>query len=582
MVAAPPMIPDEKLEAESPATIAARPARPRSGGKSSASPELSAVSPAGASAVSSAEEAEAVGERGRLRALAGGMLLWCLTGAPMLAFVPGARSDKWIYGGGLAVVVLGYAILFVRAGRPRALGRAELMPIAWGIALGASAISLGAGICSPFTALMAIAVMIFALSAPLRDAVSVYAIVALAHALFGGLALAGLVTSSGLLDPVGQSHVFALGLSVAWVEVVYATALGLGAVGHRRFGRLLSDLERAVHSGKVRQNLLDEARAELDRAVKPGGAGYFTGQVLGGFRLAEMLGRGGMGEVYAADRTSDGAPAAVKLLRRDALSDPGVVHRFEREARIVSELRSPNIVEVYEVGGREAPFPFIAMERLRGVDLSTKLRHVEVLPLDAAITLASEVASGLAVAHAAGVLHRDLKPSNLFWAEDENAVGRWKVLDFGVSKLLGGGDTITVNEVVGTPMYMAPEQATNQRGYDHRVDVYSLAAILYRALTGRPLFMERDFTRQLIAAATVLPEDPRKRSVLPEEVALVLRIGLAKRPEARFESATELARAFEDAARGRLNPEITDRAHQLLAKLAWGARVPATPPPLPT
>jgi serine/threonine-protein kinase len=522
--------------------------------------------------LNNADEARQQGSVNSLRTLAGGMLIWCSTGVPMLVLAPGTAADRWSYGGGLALVALAYAILFHRAKSATSLPREVLLPLAWTVAIGASAITFGAGMCSPFTNLMSLSMALFALSAPLRDALSVYAILALGHLLMGGLAMAGLVTSSGLLDPMGQPTLSALALSVGWVEIVYATALVLGQVVNRRYANLLVELESAVRVAAVRDALLHEARAELDRAVMLGGPGQFTGQTLGGFHLAEVIGRGGMGEVYAAERLADHRPAAVKLLRRDVLSNPDIVHRFEREARIASGLESPHVVEVYEVGGREAPLPFIAMERLRGVDLAMMLRNVGILPIDDAVLLAHEVAAGLEVAHAAGIVHRDLKPSNLFHAEGESGAPRWKILDFGVSKLLGGDDTITVDQVIGTPQYMAPEQATGKGGHDHRADVYAFAAILYRALTGRPLFAKANVAQLLLAVATELPEDPRAMADVSEDVALVLRIGLAKRPDDRFSSAQALATAFVEAAMGELHESTRARAQKLLATEPWGGR----------
>jgi serine/threonine-protein kinase len=520
----------------------------------------------------SADEARRQSSVKSLRTLAGGMLAWCSSGVPILVFVPGAASDKWIYGGGLALVTIAYAVLFYRAKSVASLSRGVLLPLAWAVALGASAITFGAGMCSPFTNLMSLSMVLFALSAPLRDALSVYVILALGHAAMGGLAMAGVVTSSGLLDPMGQPELRVLALSVGWVEIVYATALVLGQVVNRKYTDLLTELESAVRAAAVRDALLHEARAELDRAVMLGGPGLFTGQVLGGFVLAEVIGRGGMGEVYAAEHGDDHRLAAVKLLRRDVLSNPDIVHRFEREARIVRELRSPHVVEVYEVGGPEAPLPFIAMERLRGTDLAMKLRSVGVLPTSDAVLLAREVAAGLEVAHAAGIVHRDLKPSNLFHAEDERGASRWKILDFGVSKLLGGEDTITVDQVIGTPQYMAPEQAMGKSGHDHRADVYAFTAILYRALTGRPLFTKSNVAQLLVAVATEIPEDPRVVADVSEDVSLVLRVGLAKRADDRFASAPALATAFAEAARGELSETTRAHARRLLEREPWGAK----------
>src|SRR5262249_34184378 len=150
-----------------------------------------------------------------------------------------------------------------------------------------------------------------------------------------------------------------------------------------------------------------------------------------------------------------------------------------------------------EVSDEEAPIPFIAMERLVGSDLAEQLRETPRMTLSAAVDLVRQVASGIATAHAAGIVHRDLKPQNLFLAERESGRPVWKVLDFGLSKLVDQTVTLTRGLVIGTPAYMAPEQAAG-RDTDRRTDVYALTAILYRVLTGEPPFNASD------AVATVL------------------------------------------------------------------------------
>jgi serine/threonine-protein kinase len=287
-----------------------------------------------------------------------------------------------------------------------------------------------------------------------------------------------------------------------------------------------------------------------------------------------------MGEVYAASRR-DGEPgeAAVKLLRRDILSQPEMVRRFEREAKIAQSIQSPHIVQVYEVGGEDAALPFIAMERLRGEDLVTTLRARAQLPLAEVITLVQEVCAGLRVAHLSGIVHRDLKPANLFHATVEGGGACWKILDFGVSKLLQASDaTLTTNEVLGTPHYMAPEQAA-RRAVDGRTDLYGVGAIVYRALTGKLAFPKTDVSEVIRSVLDDMPEDPRALAPVPEDVALWLRVALAKRPEDRFRSAVEMVEAFETAVRGELSFAWRGKARALLTQQAWGTRKSAASPP---
>ena len=247
--------------------------------------------------------------------------------------------------------------------------------------------------------------------------------------------------------------------------------------------------------------------------------------------------------------------------------------RFEREARTVAKLHSPHVVTVYEIGGPEAPIPYIAMERLEGQDLAAVLRTHGILGLADTRTLVREVASGLDVAHDAGIVHRDLKPNNVFRAESEGGRRTWKILDFGVSKLTTGEDaTLTRNQVVGTPQYMAPEQASGEGTIDRRADVHALAAIAYRAVTGRLAFGRDEVAQVLLAVATELPVDPAEVRELSEDVALVLRIGLAKRPHERFATASAFAAAFEDAVEGRLAAKWREHGRRLVAAEPWGSK----------
>jgi serine/threonine-protein kinase len=265
-----------------------------------------------------------------------------------------------------------------------------------------------------------------------------------------------------------------------------------------------------------------------------------------------------------------GAEAAVKLLPLKRLASPEMVARFHREAEIARALSSPHVVRVLDVSPPEAELPYLVMERLHGDDLGHTLREERKLPLRAAVELVQQVAEGLEAARAAGIVHRDLKPSNLFRAGGGGDAPVWKILDFSVSKLAGGGGTITNDQAIGTPGYMAPEQA---RGLDvdHRADVYGLAAVAYRVLTGHATFAGDDVPSLLYRVVHHMPRRPGELQPMPPEVELVLAIGLAKEPGERFPTARELAAALTAAARGELDAWSRSRARTLLADRPWGS-----------
>jgi serine/threonine-protein kinase len=274
-----------------------------------------------------------------------------------------------------------------------------------------------------------------------------------------------------------------------------------------------------------------------------------------------------MGEVYEGHHTRTRQEAAVKLLHAGTLADATHVARFIREAETASKLDTPNVVRVLEVGTTTGEVPFLAMERLRGYDLAHLLRRQRRLELKAAAALVTQVAAGLDAARAAGIVHRDLKPHNVFFAQPADL---WKVLDFGVSKD-GGSGTLTKGHVVGTPAYMAPEQAKGEN-VDHRADVYSLAAILYRSVTGHPAFASKDVPTTLYDVVYRVPTQPSILAPLPGDVDRVLALGLAKLPDERFATAVELAQWFALAIEDQLTPDQRRRADELANKHPWGTR----------
>lgn len=298
----------------------------------------------------------------------------------------------------------------------------------------------------------------------------------------------------------------------------------------------------------------------LTDAVIDGLRRMHVDDVIGGrFELDREVGRGGMGTVYRAYDLVTGGVVALKLLREEGASD---AQRFAAEAKILEELRHPHVVEHVAHGITEDGEHYLAIEWLEGESLSQRLRREE-LSVPQAITLARVVAGALGAAHARGIVHRDVKPSNLFLHRGD--VTSAKVLDFGIARLASGWARITrTGELVGTPGYMAPEQARRSRDLDPRADVFSLGCVLYRCVTGRDAFEGDDVLSVL--AQLVLDEPVAPRELvrdLPDELDWLIRRMLAKSPADRPRDgahvAAELAaiEALEDGtayARRRMTP----------------------------
>jgi len=208
------------------------------------------------------------------------------------------------------------------------------------------------------------------------------------------------------------------------------------------------------------------------------------------------------------------------------------------------------------------------MERLHGHDLAHHLRAGKIPPAGLDEMLA-QVGAAVEEAWQHGIVHRDLKPQNLYLAD---APGKpiWKVLDFGVAALADHSGTLTQDHVVGTPAYMAPEQARGER-VDFRADVYALGAIAYRWITGRPVCGGKDLHASLYQVVHVMPQRPSSLADIPDDVDLTLALALAKQPADRFASVSELRAALAAALRDELDPGLRDRARELLLRHPWAA-----------
>jgi serine/threonine-protein kinase len=213
-----------------------------------------------------------------------------------------------------------------------------------------------------------------------------------------------------------------------------------------------------------------------------------VGQVLGGtYKVERLLGEGGMGAVYTCTNVRLGKRFAVKVLSNVAMAHSDIVHRFQREARIATELGHPHIVEVHDFNQTDDGLPYMVMEQLSGTDLEGALRNGATLPPERAVFIIRQVCSALHGAHAKGIIHRDLKPGNIFLCNDMEYPDFVKVLDFGISKMVGSTSLMTQDaSILGTPHFMAPEQAQGKvKVIGPSTDVFALGAILYRMLGGK-------------------------------------------------------------------------------------------------
>jgi serine/threonine-protein kinase len=429
------------------------------------------------------------------------------------------------------------------------------------------------GVFSAYGALVPLTLYIAGGSATRAEAIVGMTIFISINSAFSVATVLGWISARGMVEPApGRENRTTELIAIAMLQLINIGAALAGRAARRDATAALEEHQNALLELARREAQLAEAVAEAHAAREAGmgGAGRFTDQTIDGYRLGAVLGRGAMGEVYAAQRDGNTTPLAIKLLAPHLLGDLGARERFLRESAIVSKLDSPNCVRVLAVSASSAALPYIVMERLEGTDLAELLKQQSPRPIEEVRQLVVQVARGLDAAHKAGIIHRDLKPSNIY--ATGAAGGRiWKILDFGASKWRDGEGTLTQDKIVGTPGYMSPEQALG-RGIDQRSDVYALGVILYRALTGVPAVVPGELPAMLQEVSFRMPVRPSKRvPTLGAEVEAVLAVALAKTAVHRFATAGELATAFEDAVHGRLDRGIARRAAALLADSPWGS-----------
>ncbi len=268
-----------------------------------------------------------------------------------------------------------------------------------------------------------------------------------------------------------------------------------------------------------------------------------TGKVLGGFRLLRRLGAGAMADVYLAEQSSLKRQVAVKVLKRHLAADQTYVRRFQREAEAAASLIHANIVQIYEVGHEDELY-YLAQEYVQGLNLRQWLERYGAPDLRQALSIMRQVAAALAKAGQRGIVHRDIKPENIMITR----TGEVKVADFGLARVSGSVDQLHLTEVgmtLGTPMYMSPEQIEG-RPLDPRSDIYSFGVTCYQMLAGRPPF-SADTTLGVALQHLKRQPEPLEnhRPDLPAPLCRVVHKMLAKSPEHRFASATELLREVQ-------------------------------------
>jgi serine/threonine protein kinase len=304
----------------------------------------------------------------------------------------------------------------------------------------------------------------------------------------------------------------------------------LGMWADSRERRHLRNLFAADAGGVVEQIL----RAPGKRPLEPTA-------IIAGYRIEEVLGRGGMGVVYRATQLALERAVAIKLIAAERSEDPVFRERFKSESRIAASIDHANVIPVYEAGEDDGLL-FIAMRLVDGVDLAQLIGHAGPLEPTRALRIVEQLAGALDAAHARGLVHRDVKPANVLLTVDEPEHAY--LTDFGVAKHIGALSRITrVDQWVGTLDYLAPEQIRGE-GLDASADIYALTGLFYHCLTGEtPFPRDSEAATMWAHVSAPPPEASRARPDLPEKVDEVIARGMAKDPTDRYASASDLAQA---------------------------------------
>jgi serine/threonine-protein kinase len=269
--------------------------------------------------------------------------------------------------------------------------------------------------------------------------------------------------------------------------------------------------------------------------------------IAGKYRLGTIIGHGGMGVVYAAQDVTLGRAVAIKFLSPQRARREGSIPRFLREARAAAAIQGEHVVRIYEVAALPNGAPYIVMEHLQGSDLAHQLLTRGPMPMPDAVDAILQTCEALAEAHGRGTVHRDLKPQNLFLTQRADGTPCVKVLDFGISKAIDedAPNLTATDAVMGTPLYMSPEQVRSLKNVDHRADIWALGSILFELITASPIYQAPSATAlcAMIAMDPPIPLRARKPDAPPELEAVILRC-LHKDANGRFADVSALAEAL--------------------------------------
>ncbi len=303
------------------------------------------------------------------------------------------------------------------------------------------------------------------------------------------------------------------------------------------------------------------------------------------YKIVRVLGEGGMGVVFEGRHEFTRRAVAVKLLHPHLSKNEAMVRRFLREARAAASIKHRNVVDVLDMGREEGGQVYLVLEFLTGEALSERLHREVLLEPDAAAAILLPIMSALRGAHARGIVHRDIKPANIFIARDEETGDEVpKLLDFGIAKIDGGASATCTGQALGTPSYMAPEQATNASVVDARADIWSLGVLWFEALTGR-LPYEADTVMQMLAM--LISTDPLRLSEVaphvPPPLARAVERAMVRDREARWPSVDpfiDAVRACFPCVDGRVSP-VGAEAPNGHSPRVWesGRRATRSPPP---
>jgi serine/threonine protein kinase len=290
------------------------------------------------------------------------------------------------------------------------------------------------------------------------------------------------------------------------------------------------------------------------------------------YRVGEIVGKGGSGLIYQATDVTTGQRVALKTLNSDLLSHPSAVARYHREARAAAGIGHPNICSVSDVGQLPDGRPFLVMELLTGRTLADRIRDDGAMPFPHVVNILTQTLSALEAAHAKKIVHRDIKPDNVFLTDRIRGVTAVKLLDFGIAKSLDENAELSLTRtgmVVGTPFYMAPEQARGET-LDHRVDIYACGVLLFEMLTGRRPYHATNYNALMVQVLTSPPPDPRHlRPAVPSGFAAVVTRAMAKDKRERYADARGFLAALwelQSTVSEGLGPEEIDRIAQAVQR----------------